>query len=210
MAERPVFICNLGRPCYTEKIVSFTYYSGFSVVQKQRCIRSLHEAFDSVCPEHRVLEISSKSDSDLGVRLSAFNLKFESESSFYIENIFQSSKVFENGGPYTELLFVSPKDAKRDERLKTSGRLQRFEYAGRRWPLEPRTMFYDWLYMIALSRDEELSSAIMEYDAFTDIEFNPKKSLNCQARSAAIFVSLAKQGMLKDSLADMDILRQCY
>ena len=213
MAERPVFISNSGKPCFMEKIVSFTYYSGFSLAQKQRSIESLHRAFDSVCPGHRVLEISSKSDTGLGVRLSAFNLKFESETSgstFFIENLFQSSKVFENGGPYTDLLYVSPKDAKRDEWLRTSGKLLRFEYSGKCWPPEPKTMFYDWLYMTALNQDEELSSAIMEYDAFTDIEFNPKKSLNCQARSAAIFVSLAKQGLLTEALADMDILRQCY
>ena len=28
------------------------------------------------------------------------------------------------------------------------------------------------------------------YDAFTDIEFNPNKSINCQARSCALFLAL--------------------
>ncbi|MFW6017154.1 MAG: DarT1-associated NADAR antitoxin family protein [bacterium] len=37
-------------------------------------------------------------------------------------------------------------------------------------------------------------SNLMEYDAFTDIEFNPKKSYNCQARSAALYVTLKKTG----------------
>ena len=218
MAERPVFIANVGKPCFMEKNIPFTYYSGFSIVQKQRSICSLHTAFNEQCPGHRVLEISSKSDSQLGVRLSAFNLKLRSEgpdnslpdNSLYIENVFQSSKVFENGGPYTDLLFVSPKDAKRDERLQSSGKLIGFNYLGKMWSLEPKTIFYDWLYMSALSMDEDLSEAIMEYDAFTDIEFNPKKSVNCQARSAAIFVSLKKQGILMDALSDMDILRQFY
>lgn len=36
---------------------------------------------------------------------------------------------------------------------------------------------------------------------FTDIEFNPKKSLNCQARSAAIFVSLERSGLLQQALS---------
>ena len=35
-----------------------------------------------------------------------------------------------------------------------------------------------------------------EYDAFMDIEFNPAKSLNCQARAAAMYVSLKKVGLL--------------
>ena len=38
------------------------------------------------------------------------------------------------------------------------------------------------------------------YDAFTDIEFNPKKSINCQAQAAAVYVSLEKQGLLLEAL----------
>ena len=37
----------------------------------------------------------------------------------------------------------------------------------------------------------------MEFDAFTDIEFNPNKSLNCQARAAALFVAMKKLGRLE-------------
>ena len=36
---------------------------------------------------------------------------------------------------------------------------------------------------------------IRERDGFTDIAFNPKKSLNCQARSAALYVALARDGI---------------
>ena len=36
----------------------------------------------------------------------------------------------------------------------------------------------------------------MAYDAFTDIEFNPDKSLNCQARAAAMFVALNREGLI--------------
>jgi hypothetical protein len=32
-----------------------------------------------------------------------------------------------------------------------------------------------------------VSSALMDYDLFTDIEFNEKKGLNCQARACAIY-----------------------
>ena len=35
-----------------------------------------------------------------------------------------------------------------------------------------------------------------------EVEFNPEKSINCQARSAAIFVSLWKTGALEDALQD--------
>ena len=41
----------------------------------------------------------------------------------------------------------------------------------------------------------ELSEKLLNYDAFTDIEFSPDKSLNCQADAAALYVSLAKKGL---------------
>jgi type I restriction enzyme M protein len=88
-----------------------------------------------------------------------------------------------------------PLDAKRDERVKGSaGQLLSFEYFGESWPLEPQSLFYNWLYLTALTQghNERLLSQVLEYDAFTDIEFNPEKSVSCQAASAAIAVSLAK------------------
>ena len=41
----------------------------------------------------------------------------------------------------------------------------------------------------------KLKKLIIKFDAFTDIEFNPKKSFNCQAKSAAIFTSCIKQNI---------------
>jgi len=35
-----------------------------------------------------------------------------------------------------------------------------------------------------------------EWAGFTDIEFNPERSLNCQARSFAAFISLQKRNQL--------------
>lgn len=40
----------------------------------------------------------------------------------------------------------------------------------------------------------------MEYDTFTDIEFNPAKSINCQAMAAAVYVSLRKEDFLAKAL----------
>lgn len=45
-----------------------------------------------------------------------------------------------------------------------------------------------------------LAETVLSYDAFTDIEFNPQKSLNCQAAAAARFVSLHRLGLLTESL----------
>ena len=65
-------------------------------------------------------------------------------------------------------------------------------------PLIPRTAFYDWLYINALMENADLAEQVMEYDAFTDIEFNPNKSINCQARAAALFVAMKKLGRLEE------------
>ena len=46
---------------------------------------------------------------------------------FSVENAFQAGKVFENGGPFLDLLTVTPREAKRDTRLKESGRLLKFK-----------------------------------------------------------------------------------
>ena len=66
------------------------------------------------------------------------------------------------------------------------------------FPTLPETAFYDWLYMRAIARVDPFESEINDFDGFTDIEFNPKKSLNCQARSCALGVSLLRQGLLAE------------
>jgi hypothetical protein len=196
-----------------EKEFNFQYFNGFALSQKQKSINSLHESIKELNPDFNILEISTKSPDKLGVSLSAFNLKFYDEVNncdYTIENIFQSSKVFENGGPYIDLLYVQPKDAKRDERLRSSGKLKSFQYNNVVWELEPKTMFYDWIYIKSLYKDIKLSEEILKFDAFTDIEFNQKKSINCQARSAAIFVSLKKQGLLEEAIKDKEIFKSIY
>ena len=57
-------------------------------------------------------------------------------------------------------------------------------------------IFYSWLYFIALNQNKKLKTEILNYDAFTDIEFNPEKSLNCQAYSAALYSSMVKNKIL--------------
>ena len=93
-----------------------------------------------------------------------------------------------NGGAYRDLLQVHPKDAKKDQRLKNSGALKHFDLNGEIFPLDPKTLFYDYIYIMAvkesLSQDE--IQQITQYTHFTDIEFNPDKSINTQARSVAI------------------------
>ncbi|WP_237189315.1 DarT1-associated NADAR antitoxin family protein [Rothia nasimurium] len=200
MAKRPVFSTLKTPPFYTETSVDFDYHPGFSASQKQKSIRSLHNAYSEIDKDSKILEISSKSEEKIGVALSAFNLqvKMPNGNTFSLESVFQSSKVFLNGGPYLDIRSKTPKEAKRDLRLRESGEIIGFEFHGRKFPLEPKTFFYDWLYINTLIQHPHLHDSLAKYTAFTDIEFNPKKSINCQARSAAIFVSLLHQGLISD------------
>ena len=75
---------------------------------------------------------------------------------------------------------------------------------GKTFSSEPKTYFYNWLYINTLHLYTELTEQIIEYDAFTDIAFNPLKSINCQAEAAASYVSLQKQGLLKEALKSKD------
>ena len=56
------------------------------------------------------------------------------------------------------------------------------------FPLEPKTVFYDYIYINAVKYTFSLDEIkqITNYTHFTDIEFNPKKSINTQAKSVAI------------------------
>lgn len=202
MANRPVFTIKDESPFYEKVDVDFKYYSGFAEVQKRKSIDSLHEAFLKNQPNKKVLEISSKSENLLGVKLSAFNLMIETKSKkkYSVEVVFQSSKVFEKGGPYLDLLDKTSKEAKRDIRLKESGKLKCFDYFGNKFQLSPQTYFYNWLYVNTVNLNKHLGDALVEYDSFTDIEFNPNRSINCQAMAAAVYVSLRKQGLLNKAL----------
>ena len=170
----------------------FTWNGGFAVSQKQKNIKALHEAIDRQFHE-QALEISTKSFDVLGKSMSAFTLKLDG---VLLECVFQSGKVFANGGPYKDLLNVTPKEAKHDERLKTSGNLIAFEHNDVRWPLEPKTAFYDYLYVKAALAEfsDEVLRSLDAYTWFTDIEFNPNKSINSQARAVAILKAVIKDG----------------
>ena len=206
MAKRPVFEVVLRPHLFNRREVEFLFFSGFSDAQKRRCIQSLHQSYLEAYPGKKVLEISSKSEEELGVKLSAFNLQLELENGELtsVESAFQGSKVFENGGPYTDLLTASSRAAKKDARLKNSGRIVAFSFLGDTFDAEPKTGFYNWLYINALKRYNDLTEQLVEYDAFTDIVFNPQKSLNCQAEAAAIYVSLRRQGLLEQAMQSKD------
>lgn len=203
MATRPVFVPLRSKSAFVREIpIEFKWFAGMAVSQKQKSVASLHESARARLGVNDILEISSKSTESVGVRLSAFNLALPLDGRrVSVEVVYQSGKRFERGGPFLDLLKGTSRDAKADPRLKESGRLIGFTLGGEPWSLEPHTAFYDWLYINALAVNPELSEPLMKYGAFTDIEFNPEKSLNCQARAAALYVCLYREKMLEEALS---------
>lgn len=203
MAERPLFLPILAGPSLVQVApIQFKWVPGMATSQAQKCIASLHTSAATSLGVHRILEISSKSTSHLGVQLSAFNLRFAMGQAreMSVEAAYQGSKVFVDGGPYVDILIASSRDAKRDPRVRGGRPLQSFRLFDEEWPLEPKSAFYDWLYVSALSENPEEAAGLLDFDAFTDIAFNPAKSVNCQARAAAIYVSLFHRGQLQKAL----------
>jgi hypothetical protein len=205
MAERPIFI---PAPDSTELVkqlsMRLTWHPGFAPTQKKKNIAALHEsaARAGYTP---LLEVSTKSEEKVGQRLSAFNLKVHSAQlgQMPLEMAFQGSKVFEGGGPFSDLYYVKDsRDAKRDPRLRESGPLKGFKFGNFCFPLQPKTAFYDWLYVTALYEHRDwLRRHILHYAGFTDIEFNPERSINCQARSCALLVTLLKNDWIDDAVS---------
>ena len=136
VARRPVFFARDGK--VFSRMFDFEWFPGFAVSQKQRSVQSLHHAVLAAVPDASPLEVSTKGKEALGVDMSAFRLKLCGHT---LENVFQSAKVFQQAGPFGDLLEADPKDAKRDPRLKNSGPLTAFRYQGQDFPLEPKTVF---------------------------------------------------------------------
>ena len=201
MAERPVFIpSRSGRAIVQEVKISFLWHSGMAASQKKKNVTGLHDAarLRGLFP---LLEISTKSESEAGKRLSAFHQVLRVDGyETTVECAYQGSKVFENGGPFTDIYAMTSREAKRDDRLRNSGRLLGFSFEGSDFPLSPTTAFYDWLYINALYPHREWLKRLQQFAGFTDIEFNPERSLNCQARSCAMFVALETRDELDEAI----------
>ena len=207
MANRPVFFPRFDAVGVEERHYEFEWFPGFAPSQKRKSVASLHGAVRREKPDARVLEVSRRSEIEAGVALSAFNLKLPVDGTpCTVESVFQAGKVFEDGvGPFPELRTREPKLVRDVVRARSAGHLlAAFEADGVRWPLLPRTAFYDWLYLNALRANPELAAAVETFDAFTDIEFNPEKSLNCQAAAAALYRSLVHAGKLDEALSSQE------
>ena len=211
--KRPVFMPRVNSENLVKTdMVRFERHVGFASRQKKKSINDMHQVIRKKYGFNHVLELSSKSGNKLSFLLSPLSLKLTNENGgepYSVENAFQSSMVFEDGGPYTDLLSAPPRQAKKDERLITSGELIGYNYFGMEWSVEPLTTFYDWLYVNALKQNPQLHEEVMQYQAFTDMEFNPKKSIHSSAYALAMFVALHKRELL-DNIEDPTVFFNLY
>lgn len=199
MATRTYFSSISSQPFFQEKDVHFVYVPGQSLSQQQKSIRNMHQAISEINPQLKILEISTKSSVPIGNKLSAFNLQISHEGALAnLESVYQSTKVFESGGPFLDLAYKNSLEAKKDLRLRKSGILKGFQFEGYSWQLSQSPNFYDYLYSRGVL-ENNLLSEVASYDVFTDFAYSNiankrvgNKSHNCQARSAAILVSLNK------------------
>lgn len=238
MAQRPYFKAD--KTMVLEYGISFEFHNGFAPSQKEKSRHSMHSKLKEKYPNAKILEVSTKSDREIGKKLSAFNLKLDNRP---FECIFQEAKCFKMQGliKNTEDIidrlefsddkyvwekiqinkakelenFIENKYGKDDYYIKILPKddnprelravlkafmqanknitLSHFYYKGEEFELHIdfkfKSFFYDFLYFRALRENlnENEIKEFLTFELFTDIEFNPKKSINCQARSCALY-----------------------
>ena len=192
---------------FEEKIITFDYIKGMAFSQKQKNVLSFHASIQKQYPSLKILEISTKSNNSIGVSLSAFNLKL---NGFPVESIFQSGKVFADGTQYEFLKSYPPKEAKQYIATNNNSIIKCFRYESLEFPTEPKSMFYDYIYINALNQIPNISGRLREYDIFTDIEFNEKKQINCQARACAIYSYMLRTNYVDYYLSSLEKFKELY
>jgi hypothetical protein len=208
MATRTVFVPLCTFPWFKEYYIDFDWVPGLEKTQIQKSIRNLHKEAKHVLGIEKILEVSTRSEDVLGLKLSAFNLKVRSTDCLSsIESTYQSSKVFENSVQYIDIIQKDALAAKTDARLKNSGKLTGYRFQSLEFRLLPSPNFYDYLYIRGLIESGE-AERVLDFEAFTDHAFSGHgkviegKSVNCQARSLAIFVGLSLSNQ-QDSAIDV-------
>lgn len=207
MAEKSVFAGKTEYPYFEEEHAMIDWFGGFALSQKRKCEIGLHQNYLKEHPGEKILEISSSSTQSLGAKLSAVYLpKRTKEGDTTVESAFQSSRIYSDGlrsvGPFPKWLFLPGKECKKLVKA-ASGGMHSYQYLfdGMTFyaPAHHISLFYDFLYLNALLEPEnkKVKDLLLQggYSAFTDLA---TKSLNCQARSAAIFTGLVKAGRIDE------------
>ncbi|TPR16283.1 DarT1-associated NADAR antitoxin family protein [Apilactobacillus timberlakei] len=205
MAQGTAFYVN-HQNNYKKKILSYIWSNNPNKwLRNKQNIKHLHSMCSELFNDSNILEVSSYSNSKVGIAASAFNLKMKTTKGiFTVEQLFQSSKNFKNHGTQEKLLdFNDPTEIKSCVRsLNNKDSIINFKLFDDKYPIEPKTFFYNWIYCNALRQHPLLARHIIQYSIFTDINFNFKYGINCQAESCSIFAALCRKHQLKAALKD--------
>ena len=209
MATRPIFVPDTdpdnSRLVHRHE-VEFQWVPGESPELKRANIAKLHQA-----AAHRnlspLLEVSPFGEDPLGPGLAVSRLTLKDDASYFVTvtALYYGSMVFSGGGPYTDLYREHEADISADPRLQDSGSLGGFRFQGLEWGLKAAGMFYDWLVIQAVHRHRKLSSGIMNFAGFTDLECLAKGPGICHARSCALYVALTGKNILDKVMASQDL-----
>lgn len=213
MAQRPAF--SLAPADSSRHPVQVAYYDfdwspGMSAAQKRKNVAALHASIRERILGAKPLEVSSKSTLPIGIALSAFNLAVvKNGQPFRVESLYQGSKVFRDGsGPFHDLYAQSPKAVRAAIKPHASSPLVHFAWGRTHWPLEPKLAFYTWLYCTALHhvQNRPLADKLLreEFTHFTDIEYNPGRTLNSQSFAVAYYLHLVRTAQADAVLVDRD------
>lgn len=188
-----IYEARVTAPFFAIRQVNFEGVKGQSLAQRKQNVWRQHEAYVKEYHGSRPLEVSNAGETRQGYELSAYNLT--AANGFHVENMFQSAKTFEHGGPFKDLLTAKPFNAQHDSRLRKSGRLTCFTLFDVQYPLEPKTAYYDWIYTQALADNPRLADYAIRFDSFTDISFHPERQINCQAEACAVYTGMVRAGI---------------
>ncbi|WP_140939263.1 DarT1-associated NADAR antitoxin family protein [Apilactobacillus micheneri] len=206
MAKREVFLVSSKNEFLKEQVQFDWARMKDKQQRKQISVKNLHNAYLQYNEHSQILEVSTASQNKLGKAASAFNLDIKTTHGiFTVEQLFQASKNFELSGTNEKLLYGSSQQAKKSVKHKQKNdRLINFKLFGHAYPLTPKTLFYNYLYCNAMWQNPELAMQIVKYDVFTDINFNDKYGINCQAEACSIFTSLCRKLELEKALSSFN------
>lgn len=163
-------------------LISFKWEPGMSTSQSRKSCVRFHEALDFHLDLH-ALDISSASTEELGVELSAFNLVLRG---YRLESLYQGSKVYSKSGESQHLYNADSLTAKKYAKSNDVGKLVSFRLFDTEYPLEPKTVFYDYIYLLAICENYSEDLDLSAYNCFTDVQATIDVDA-CQARSVCLY-----------------------
>lgn len=176
--------CKVAKGC-----IEFKWEPGMSTTQKTRSCINLHRAIQQYTGLS-ALDISTASPQPVGVKLSAFNLKL---NGLPVEVLYQGSKVYSDGYVAHKLYTADSLTAKRLSK-EYHGNVVGFDCFGTKYPTEPKSAFYDFIYLRAV-RETFGNTVLTDATCFTDIQAKPEL-IACQARSFCEYKLMQLSGCL--------------